>query len=971
MSGTIRVTIPGGLRSVAPQVELEIRGRLARVAGDLGLAELPVQVDTSGDVEPTIEIAGVAMRWSRATRARARMSFEERLLVHGAVDERFGDVPLETAASWIAALVEAVIVERPACLVPLVAADVAREIEMDDSITAWVLTELLDSGVGVSHLDHEAVRGVAIGATARWRERVISKQHPRSIKIELSLATLTRLLAEDPRRDAKPFALLASKIERELGLHVPTVQLIPTDSVREGQVRIRVNELAELPQPLVPPKQALYEGGSTYVPWWKKTMLIGPENGDGPSITALDHLALELFDVIARRASRLVEATEVDRWVGSLDKAPLAANARASRYYDELPRILRRLLAERVSIADLPRILDRLVDFHEMRTPPPRTHVVLTRGFPVNDDRPAPEVRLLESIRFALGGAILTSIVPTGDLSVLVLAPSTERLLLDEATPETAARLVHELREKLAHASIDALLTTVEIRARVRNITADVFPDLPVLSFQELPPSASLYEEGRIEIGPKTTTRVKRPMVTSASDVDGVAPLLATLDKRAAFPSLFAGAITPDQPRELLRRSRAFATDTAAPPGDIRAQGWGVLAPAGKRGDELLAAIDPLVKFRTQVQGSTSYLYRTERGDDVMSWVRDNFESKPENLRPRYLLVLGNPSEVSIDLQRALAPLAGVGRLDFDDDAHYTAYAEKAIASEGRRRAELRASVYFGDDGSPATAKAETNLIAPCMRAFQELVEERLTRLSNRELFRGGKEELVKSARQAELLFTVSHGLGDKMSYADRTKQQGALLAGDDLFTAADVANGEFLSGGLWMMLACYGLGTPQLSVFRPWIKDLYSRTSLAEDQLAKITAGELLDSEAPFTAALPKMALANPEGPLAVIGHMDMAWSYSYMQDGQPRFDRLFESLRSMLRELPVGYALEKLMQQCVYASDQLTALYEHQTNFERGAVSEALEPQRIPRAWMLRQDLRGYMLLGDPAVRLRTESK
>jgi hypothetical protein len=965
---TIRIGVPTPVDRVL--VEATTRERLGWVARDLGItAELPFELHAIDAPAPTIEIAGSTMRWSRATCCRARMFVEQRLMSHAEMNQAFTEPPAPVAAAWIASLVEAVIVNRPECLVPLVTSEVMREIEMDASLATWVLTALFENGVCIAALDHEAVRGVATGTTARWRERVISQQHPRSIKIELSLATLRQLLAEDPRADARPFAPLAAKLQRELGLFVPDVQLKPSEDVAARCFRIRINDLAELSQPLVPPKHALYTNGTTYVPTWNTPMSVAPE-GSGPSMSALDHLAFELFDTIKRRAARLVEASDVDRWVDTLGKPALAANARASRYYGDLPQVLRRLLAERVSISDLPRILDRLVDYHEMRTPPPRTHVVLTRGFPVNDDRPPPETRLLEGVRFALGGAILTSLATTSELSVLVLAPSTERLLLDDSSPHVTERLLAAIEQKLAVAPVDALLTTVEIRAHVRKLTAEAFPDLPVLSFQELPPTASLYEEGRIDIGPKPTTRVARARVTVTSDVDGVAPLLATKKKRAAIASLLAGTTLPQEPDEILRRSRGLATDSAATPEQIGKQGWGVVVPEGPRGDQLLKSIDPLKRFRTQVQGSREYIYRVPHalGLDAHAWVRDNFESKAEDKRPRYLLVLGNPREVSLDLQRALAPLAGVGRLDFTDDTHYGSYAEKAIAAETPTRDELRASVYLGDDGSPATTSAESQLILPCMRALGELVEERQTRLTKHQHVRGDKTDLVKCANQADLLFTVSHGLGDKMKYDERTKMQGALLAGEELFSGDDVEKGEFLRGGMWMMIACYGLGTPQFSTYRSWIAQTHERKGLADLDLETITAGELADDESPFIADLPRKALANPDGPLAIIGHMDLAWSYSYMQDGQPRFDRLFESLRSLLRELPVGFALEKLMQQCVYASDQLASLYEHERDRERGKAKEVLEPQRIPRAWMLRQDLRGYMLLGDPATRLRT---
>jgi len=54
------------------------------------------------------------------------------------------------------------------------------------------------------------------------------------------------------------------------------------------------------------------------------------------------------------------------------------------------------------------------------------------------------------------------------------------------------------------------------------------------------------------------------------------------------------------------------------------------------------------------------------------------------------------------------------------------------------------------------------------------------------------------------------------------------------------------------------------------------------------------------------------------------------------------------------------------VIASDQLAQLYLQRRENERG-VAPPVEPRLLARTWMLRQDLRGFILLGDPAARLR----
>jgi hypothetical protein len=172
--------------------------------------------------------------------------------------------------------------------------------------------------------------------------------------------------------------------------------------------------------------------------------------------------------------------------------------------------------------------------------------------------------------------------------------------------------------------------------------------------------------------------------------------------------------------------------------------------------------------------------------------------------------------------------------------------------------------------------------------------------------------------------------------------------------------------GGVRFLFACYGLGTPARSSYAAWIDELYRSQRLRDRDRAAIEAGQLVPGDAPFIADLPRRALANPEGPLAVIGHVDLAWSYSFTTEGQSRFDRLFSTIQLVLGAQLAGFAFEQLTRNCVIASDQLAQLYLQRSEHDRG-MAPPVEPRLLARTWMLRQDLRGFVLLGDPAARLR----
>jgi hypothetical protein len=101
-----------------------------------------------------------------------------------------------------------------------------------------------------------------------------------------------------------------------------------------------------------------------------------------------------------------------------------------------------------------------------------------------------------------------------------------------------------------------------------------------------------------------------------------------------------------------------------------------------------------------------------------------------------------------------------------------------------------------------------------------------------------------------------------------------------------------------WFMFACYGAGTPSGSQFRHWLERLRSEGQFGAD-IDAVLAGLPKPNDRPFIAALPQAVLANPNGPLAFMGHLDLAWTYGY-QDmrgsvaiGQPgRFADFMKSL-------------------------------------------------------------------------------
>ncbi|MFL5356192.1 hypothetical protein [Archangium sp.] len=445
------------------------------------------------------------------------------------------------------------------------------------------------------------------------------------------------------------------------------------------------------------------------------------------------------------------------------------------------------------------------------------------------------------------------------------------------------------------------------------------------------------------------------------------------------------------RPERLPRRAEVPLLERPdADPNALPEQRWGVIAPEGSEGDALLRAIAPLVEHRARQQDAEVKVYRVPpdlEAAQAVEWRERVYrgESVPQEERPRYLLVLGGPEQVSLELQHVLAQGAFVGRLHFatpegtPELASHAAYVEKVLAHE-HSPAEAEAPevlLYTASDGSRATGRGHALLMEPCRKVVESRwiprhLASRLQVISDEQPEPEALPRVAGAVRPGVLL-SVSHGLGAPRegwaSAGQQRARQGALcLAPGVELTADSVRHPPFLSGGVWFCVACFGAATPRKSAFHAWL------SMLARQQLFPGRPEAVLESlprpgEPPFLAALPQALLANPRGPLAFLGHSDLAWNFGFANPEdltESRASRILAALEVLARGSRVGVALDALMRSFRDVNESLMSAYQEQREAIEEGRPDPTEPRRVGYLWMLRNDLRGYLLLGDPAVRL-----
>jgi hypothetical protein len=182
-----------------------------------------------------------------------------------------------------------------------------------------------------------------------------------------------------------------------------------------------------------------------------------------------------------------------------------------------------------------------------------------------------------------------------------------------------------------------------------------------------------------------------------------------------------------------------------------------------------------------------------------------------------------------------------------------------------------------------------------------------------------------------------------------------------------DVAETPFLPGGFMVLGACYGGGTPRESAYAHWLSAL-SSAGVSPEETQAVLRGLPKGGERPFVARLPQALLSNPAGPLAMVAHIDLAWTYSFqdLDSGSTnRPAKFVQALRTALDGHRFGIAFREIYRFFDRVNTELTALYD-QSAAARAKGGGEVDRLRMGHLWMLRQDLAGYALLGDPAAAL-----
>jgi hypothetical protein len=434
-----------------------------------------------------------------------------------------------------------------------------------------------------------------------------------------------------------------------------------------------------------------------------------------------------------------------------------------------------------------------------------------------------------------------------------------------------------------------------------------------------------------------------------------------------ARSELFRSEHTDSRGRGRRARPEFLGPIDTVDPADLDAAGWGVIFPAGAN-PRIEEALKPLLSRRAEQAGERFRALVYHPGESKQVFLA-RYGAGPGPVDPRhvpyYLLIVGGPGEIPFSFQYQLDVQYAVGRLHFDGPhrpAKYARYAQSVIESEDGAFHTARRAVLFGpchpDD--PVTQLTHDCLLHP-------LAEELTSRLESEACGwnlctvtgpDAGKERLLGllgGEEKPALLFTAGHGVGFRRNDRRQRLEQGALVSQDwkgpgsgispECYVSAQDLSGEGEPQGLLAFhFGCYSAATPADNNF-------LHRGDHEPRTLARTS----------FVAGLPQRLLSHPNGgALAVVGHVDRAWGYSfYWPLAHQQLQVFADALHRLLQGDRLGWALEPFnLRYAELASDVL----------QQPAAGNQEDLLQEAALWTALLDARNYVILGDPAVRLAT---
>jgi hypothetical protein len=410
-------------------------------------------------------------------------------------------------------------------------------------------------------------------------------------------------------------------------------------------------------------------------------------------------------------------------------------------------------------------------------------------------------------------------------------------------------------------------------------------------------------------------------------------------------------------------------------PNNLTQSGWGIIF-AADADPKIKESLRPLLEHRRSQTDTLFRIFEGENGyrpgDTAPKWLA----RFPRNVSmqvvdpyrgvPYYLLLVGSPEAIPFEFQYTLDIFWAVGRVHFHSLDDYRQYAESVVSHEASKTVPCKrqAAIFATHHDFDRATQLFANLVAKPLAvgdsplgalgksqgfALQSFIGETATKATLADIFAGRIDHGPPA-----LLMTGSHGIEFRADDPRLAEMQGALvcqdwpgmgkITDDHWFSAADLPSDAHVHGLIWFLFACYGAGCPKM--------DNFNRFGPLPRQIAPSA----------MVTKLPQTLLSKEGGgALAILGHVDRAWAYSFQSErGGSQLQGFRDVMGRILRGERLGQATDQFNVRWAALSTELTDVIRKRQD---GSGTDA----DLANLWVSRDDARNYIIFGDPAVQLR----
>ncbi len=406
-----------------------------------------------------------------------------------------------------------------------------------------ILKAVLDLKISIA--DRQSVAKVLGNAQGGSQEDIIedliSALRPDVIEIQLPLDYLKQITIFDQEEGTGFFTFLRTGLFEELGMRYPTFSFFVVENFKPDSFAIKINHLTMLPMIGLRSDQCLVNDTAERLRLMdiESTATSNPATDQEGSLIDLslqdvaveagltkwnqpDYLILTFAAILRANSICFLHRQAVQDQLDQLQLIfpALATIVNSNLYVTQITRVLRALVAEQISIKNLKLILERLLEYKY--TLAETSSYGITDNIPNITEQPNDvqfngSFDLLAFVRSGMKHQIGQKYARgTGTVVVYLLDPGIEKLLLEHQSLEAGEmwrtklddqerdKILDAIRAELAYlpptAMRPAILTTVDVRASLREVIALDLPRVFVISYPDLPRSMNVQPVARISL---------------------------------------------------------------------------------------------------------------------------------------------------------------------------------------------------------------------------------------------------------------------------------------------------------------------------------------------------------------------------------------------------------------------------------------------------------------------------------------